>query len=74
MKRIRVVVIGAGYIANYHTRGLQSISGVEVAAVVAVPLQAAVDFAAKYNIAEAYDSIDSLVKRDDIDADRKSVV
>lgn len=68
MEKIKVVMIGAGYIANYHTRGLQSIPGVEVAAVVAVPLQAAQEFAAKYGIAEAYDTIETLVKRDDINA------
>ncbi len=68
MKNIKVALIGAGYIANYHARGLQSIPGVEVTAVVAVPLQNALEFAAKHNIAETYDSIEPIVKRTDIDA------
>lgn len=68
MKNIKVVMIGAGYIANYHARGLQSIPGVEITAVVAVPLQNAKEFASKHNIAEAYDSIEPIVKRADIDA------
>ena len=61
-------MIGAGYIANYHTRGLQAIPGVEVVAVAAVPLQAAKDFAAKYGIKTATDDAMSLVERKDIDA------
>lgn len=68
MEKIKVALIGAGYIANYHARGLQSIPGVEIAAVVAVPLPAAQEFAAKYGIAEAYDSIDLVSSRTDIHA------
>jgi len=68
MEKIKVALVGAGYIANYHARGLQSIPGVEIAAVVAGSLQAAQDFAAKYNIAGAFDSIDPVVERSDIDA------
>jgi Predicted dehydrogenases and related proteins len=68
MGTIRVVMVGAGYIASYHTRGLQLIRGVEVAAVVAGTLKSAQDFAAKFNVPEAYDSIESLVGRSDIHA------
>lgn len=68
MEKIKVALVGAGYIANYHARGLQSIPGVELAAVVAGSLQTAQDFAAKYNIAGAFDSIDPVVERSDIDA------
>lgn len=68
MEKIKVALVGAGYIANYHARGLQSIPGVELAAVVAGSLQAAQDFAAKYNIDGAFDSIDPVVERSDIDA------
>lgn len=68
MEKIKVALIGAGYIANYHARGLQSIPGVEIAAVVAVPLPTAQEFAAKYGIAEAYDSIDPVSSRTDIHA------
>lgn len=68
MKQVKVALIGAGYIANYHARGLQSIPGVEIAAVAAIPLQAAQDFAAKYGIKDATDDAMSLVGRNDIDA------
>lgn len=68
MDEINVALIGAGYIANYHARGLQSIPGVKMAAVVAIPLQTAQDFAGRYGIAEAFDSIDPIVSRPDIHA------
>lgn len=68
MEKIKVVMVGAGYIASYHTRGLQSIPGVEVVAVVAAQLHTAREFAAKYNIPEAYNSIDAVVNRTDINA------
>jgi predicted dehydrogenase len=68
MKNLKVALIGAGYIANYHARGLQSIPGVEISAVVAVPLESARQFAAKYGIQEAYDDISPLVKMADLDA------
>jgi len=68
MKEIKVALIGAGYIANYHARGLQSIPGVEIVAVAAVPLKTAQDFATKYGINSATDNALSLAGRTDIDA------
>lgn len=68
MKKVRVALIGAGYIANYHARGLQSIPGVEIAAVAAVPLESAHEFAKKYGIKVTTDDALSLVSREDIDA------
>ena len=41
MKTIKIALIGAGYISNYHARGLQSIPGVEIAVVVGLPIEAA---------------------------------
>ena len=68
MKTIKIALIGAGYISNYHARGLQSIPGVEIAVVVGLPIEAAQAFADKYNIKEATTDVTSLFKRDDIDA------
>lgn len=68
MKEIKVALIGAGYIADYHTRGLQSISGVEVVAVAAKTVEEARKFADKYGIKEATDDALSLAGRTDIDA------
>ncbi|NOX66142.1 MAG: Gfo/Idh/MocA family oxidoreductase [Chlorobi bacterium] len=68
MKKIRVALIGAGYISDYHARGLQTIPDVEIAAVVGMPIEAAEEFAQKYNIKEVTTEASSLVNRDDIDA------
>uniref|UniRef100_UPI0032173361 Gfo/Idh/MocA family protein n=1 Tax=uncultured Draconibacterium sp. TaxID=1573823 RepID=UPI0032173361 len=68
MKQIKIALIGAGYIANYHARGLQTVPGVEIVAVAAVPLESAKEFAVKYKIKDATDEALSLVGREDIDA------
>ena len=68
MKKLKVALVGAGYIANYHARGLQAIPDVEIAAVVALPLEAAQEFADKYGIKEATEDVTTLVNRPDIDA------
>jgi len=68
MKKIRVALIGAGYISDYHARGLQTIPDVEIATVVGMPIEAAEEFAQKYNIKEVTTDASSLVNREDIDA------
>lgn len=68
MKKVRVALIGAGYISDYHARGLQTLHDVEIAAVVGMPVEAAEKFAQKYKIKEVTTDALSLVKRDDIDA------
>lgn len=68
MSKVNVALIGAGYISDYHARGLKSIPDVENKAVVALPLESAKEFAKKYEIPEASDNTLSLVGRDDIDA------
>lgn len=37
MKKIKIALIGAGYIANYHARSLQALPNVEIVAVVGLP-------------------------------------
>ena len=68
MKVIKIAMVGAGYIADYHTRGLQLIPGIEIVAVAAKTVEEARKFAAKYGIKEATDNALSLAVRDDIDA------
>lgn len=68
MKTMKVALIGAGYIAHYHARGLQAIPGVELTAVAARTLESAKNFAKKYNIKEATSDALSLVESNDIDA------
>ena len=68
MKKVKVALIGAGYISDYHARGLQSLPDVEIASVVGLPIEAAEEFAQKYNIKDVTTDALSLAKRDDIDA------
>lgn len=67
MGNVKIALIGAGYIADYHARGLKTMSDVEMVAVVAMDLQEAKDFASKYDIKDAYTNIDSILSREDID-------
>jgi len=68
MKKVNVALIGAGYIADYHARGLQVLTDVEIVAVVGLPMEAAREFADKYGIKEAATEVTGLVDRDDLDA------
>jgi predicted dinucleotide-utilizing enzyme len=68
MKNLKIALIGAGYISNYHARGLQALAGVEITVVVGLPIEAARTFAGKYNIKEATTDVSALFDREDIDA------
>ena len=68
MKKIKVALIGAGYIAGYHARGLQSIPDVEIVGVVSKNIDNAKKFALKYKIKDAFDDISPILKNDEIDA------
>ena len=68
MANIKIALIGAGYIADFHARGLQSIPNVEIVAVVAKEMQEAKDFAIKYDIKETYTDIAPIINNKEIDA------
>lgn len=68
MEKIRVALIGAGYISDYHARGLGTLPNVEIVAVVSKQLDNAKKFASKYNIKNAYGTILDVVKDSTIDA------
>ena len=68
MSTINIALIGAGYIADFHARGLQTIPNVEIVAVVAKELDEAKEFAKKYKIKDTYTEISDIIERDDIDA------
>ena len=68
MKKLKVAIIGTGYIADYHARGLQSLPEVEIAFSVDTNPEAAQKFAAKYNIKETITDPLSIANRDDLDA------
>jgi len=68
MKTIKIALIGAGYIADYHARGLKGNPDVEITAVVSKQLENAKNFAQKYTIKRAYSTISELVGETEIDA------
>ena len=68
MKKIKIAIIGTGYIADYHARGLQALAHVEIVIAVDTRIEAAKKFAASYNIKEVETDAMSIVDRDDIDA------
>src|SRR5690606_21487779 len=68
MGKIKVALIGAGYISDYHARGLRALPNVEIVAVVSKQLDNAKNFAGKYNIKEAYTTILDVVSDNTIDA------
>lgn len=68
MGKIKIALIGAGYIADYHARGLQTIPNIEIAGVVATEMGKAKDFALKYGIKDAYTDISNIMNNDEIDA------
>jgi len=68
MKKIKIALIGAGYIANYHARGLQLLDNVEITTVVGLPLDAAKEFAKKYNIKNITTNYKELLKSSKVDA------
>lgn len=68
MKKINIALIGAGYISDYHARGLLTIPGVNIVAVVSKHLENAEKFANKYSIKKAYDSITPILRDPSIHA------
>lgn len=68
MGKIKIALIGAGYIADYHARGLQTIPNIEIMGVVATEMGKAKDFALKYGIKDAYTDISNIMNNDEIDA------
>ncbi len=63
-----VALIGSGYIAHYHARGLAELADVKVMVLCSLDGKAAGQFAAKYGIEEVTDQIDDLFGREDIQA------
>ena len=68
MDTIGVALIGSGYIAHYHARGLLELPNVELRALCSLDGEAAEQFAEEYGIGEVTDKIDGLTGRKDIQA------
>lgn len=68
MKKIKIALIGAGFIADYHARGLLLLDDVEIISVVGLPLEAAQSFAEKYKIKNVTTNYEDLLHSDEVDA------
>jgi len=68
VKPIGVALIGAGYIAHYHARGLRRLDGVAIRVVCDKNEEVAREFARQHEIPEISTIALSLAKRDNIDA------
>ncbi len=68
MKKIKLALIGAGYIAHYHARGLMTMPEIEILAVVSRHMEKAEKFAYTYQIKYVYTSIAPIMRNPDIDA------
>jgi predicted dehydrogenase len=68
MDRLGVALIGSGYIAHYHARGLQKLPDVELRALCSLDGKAAQKFAEEYGIKEVTNRIDDLIESKDIHA------
>jgi predicted dehydrogenase len=68
MDTIGVALIGSGYIAHYHARGLRELPDVELRALCSLDGEAAEQFAEEYGIKEVTERIDGLLERTDIQA------
>ena len=67
MKKIRVGIIGAGWIAVKMTRALAPLEDAEVLAVASRSLEKARNFAAEHGVAKAYGSYGELVEDPEVD-------
>jgi predicted dehydrogenase len=68
MNTIGVALIGSGYIAHYHARGLRELPDVALRVLCSLDGEAAEKFAEEYGIKEVTDRIDGLLGRQDIQA------
>ena len=68
METIGVALIGSGYIAHYHARGLAELGDVEVPILCSLDGKAAKEFASQYGISKVTDKIKDLLGRKDIQA------
>lgn len=67
-QRVRVGLIGAGFVGHIHARAYRRITDldVDIAAVAAVPLAQAEELAREYGIRDVYDDYRRILDRDDI--------
>ena len=68
VRKRRVALVGAGYIADWHGKCLASVAGVELVAVCDQALGRAQALAGRFGIAKAYGSLDAMLREEKLDA------
>lgn len=66
--KVRVAVIGAGFIAHYHVKGLLEQENVEITAICDTAIEKAQEFAKIYNIKQVYEKHSDLIRENACDA------
>src|ERR1041385_1134545 len=59
-RKVRVGLLGAGYVSSYHARALRSLPFVEIAGIADTDLNRAEDLAAKFHIPKVYASLQEM--------------
>lgn len=67
MEKIKIGMLGSGFVANFYMEGLDNVPGQEVVLNTSKSIDDAKDFASEWGIDEPMDDIDSAILRDDID-------
>ena len=68
MKPIRAAIVGTGFIADYHALAIRRTEGVELVSVCDPNLRSAQAFAAKWDVPAIFDSLDSMLKNQQLDS------
>ncbi len=68
MKKIRIAMIGTGFIGNYHARSLQKLDDVEMVAACGLPRASCREFADRYGIRDVTGDAPAISRRADVDA------
>ena len=66
--KLRVGVIGVGFIGKVHLEAFEAVPDAEVVAICDIRPERLEEMAAEFGIADSYDDYEDLLKRDDIDA------
>jgi predicted dehydrogenase/nucleoside-diphosphate-sugar epimerase len=65
---LRAAIVGTGYIAEFHAHAIRAMQGVELVSVCDANLGIAQSFAAKQGVPAAFDSLESMLKAQRLDA------
>lgn len=67
MKKIKIGLLGSGFVSNFYMEGLQNVPNQEVVLNTAHTLKEAEQFAKKWSIPNPMDNTDKAIARDDVD-------